>query len=90
MSTDTPEENSNRSLLFTQMAVRIESNKTQSFGGAFVVVPPSEGGEILDTLILDNRQDAAQFWMLLKTKCDIALGELDQKQRTQATFGRGR
>lgn len=73
------------------MADAIAKNADGPFGGAFVVAPPTpEAGEPLETLILDSKQDAAQFWMLLKTKCDIALGELDQKQRTQATFGRGR
>lgn len=73
---------------FRKMADAIDKNAEGSFGGAFVVVPPVEAGEPLETLILDTKQDAAQFWMLLKTKCDIALGELDAKQRTQSTFGR--
>ena len=82
MSIDTPSR-------FRSMADAIEKNAEGSFGGAFVVVPPtSEAGEPIETLILDAKQDPAQFWMLLKTKCDIALGELDQKQRTQASFGR--
>lgn len=88
MPTDMPEENSNRSLIFTRMAARIEANKCESFGGAFVIVPPSDGGSVIDTLVLDNRQDATQFWILLKSKCDTALVELDQKQRQQSTFGR--
>jgi hypothetical protein len=70
------------------MADAIERNAEGTFGGAFVVIPPADAGEPLETLILDSKQDAAQFWMLLKTKCDIALGELDQKQRSQAAFGR--
>jgi len=72
------------------MAERLNHNPDSPFGGCFVVVPPNEGGDPIETLILDSKQDAAQFWMLLKTKCDIALGELDQKQRQAATFGRQR
>lgn len=73
------------------MADAIERNSEGNFGGAFVVIPPSaEAGEPIETLILDAKQDAAQFWMLLKTKCDLELAALDQKQRTNATFGRGR
>ena len=79
-----------RSEPFFQMKERIEKNVTDSFGGAFVVVPPTDGGDPIETLILDSKQDAAQFWMLLKTKCDIALGELDAKQRQASTFGRQR
>ena len=81
---------SDRAEPFFQMRERIAKNTTDAFGGAFVVVPPEGGGDPLETLILDTKQDPGQFWMLLKTKCDIALGELDQKQRTQSTFGRGR
>ena len=73
---------------FFLMAEAMKHNGARSFGGAFVVVPPAEGGDPLETLILDSKQDAGQFWMLLKTKCDIALGELDQKQRQASTFGR--
>ena len=70
------------------MAEAVERNAEGSFGGAFVVVPPPEAGEPLETLILDSKQDPAQFWMLLKTKCDLELSALDAKQRQQATFGR--
>ncbi|MDE2099019.1 MAG: hypothetical protein KGL39_17325 [Patescibacteria group bacterium] len=72
---------------FRLMATAIERNAEGSFGGAFVVVPPPEAGEPLETLILDTKQDPAQFWMLLKTKCDLELAALDAKQRQQATFG---
>lgn len=70
------------------MADAIERNSDGAFGGAFVVVPPPNGGEPVETLILDNKQDPAQFWNLLMTKCQINLGELDQKQRAGQSFGR--
>lgn len=81
MPTDTAE-------LFFQMSERLKRNTAEAFGGAFVVVPPAEGGDPLNTVIFDSKQDPAQFWMLLKTKCDIALGQLDQKQRAGQAFGR--
>lgn len=81
MPTDTPER-------FRAMAEAIEKNAEGSFGGAFVVIPPPEAGDPLETLILDKKQDPAQFWNLLMTKCQIMLAELDQKQRTSSTFGR--
>ena len=73
---------------FEAMATRMSMNGDSAFGGAFVVVPPSGGGEPLETLILDSKQDPAQFWNLLMTKCQIMLAELDQKQRSNASFGR--
>ena len=72
---------------FKAMEQLLEKNDGQ-FGGAFVVVPPPGAGEPIETLILDAKQDPAQFWTLLKTKCDIALGELDAKQRAGQAFGR--
>lgn len=75
---------------FQDMAARLCRNADQAFGGAFVVIPPANGGDPLEALILDPKQDPATFWTLLKTKCDLAIGELDQKARNQqaGTFGR--
>lgn len=75
---------------FRAMADAVERNAQGSFGGAFVVIPPEGGGEPLETLILDNRQDIAQFWIFLKTKSENEIAAVDQKQRAAATFGRGR
>ena len=70
------------------MADAIERNAEGTFGGAFVVIPPSvEAGDPIETLILDAKQDPAQFWLLLKTKCDLELQALDAKQRNQSAFG---
>ena len=75
---------------FRSMADAIERNEGASFGGAFVIIPPQDGGDPIETLILDNKQDPAQFWSMLKTKADIMLAELDQAQRNVAAFGGGR
>lgn len=71
---------------FRRMADTIEKNV--NFGGAFVVIPPPEGGDPVETLIIDSRQDAAQFWQMLLTKCQLMIAELDQKQRANQSFGR--
>lgn len=73
---------------FRDMADRMALNDTANFGGCFVVIPPEGGGEPLETIILDSKQDPAQFWNLLMTKCQISLAEIDQKQRTGQAFGR--
>lgn len=67
--------------LFAAMADKIETNKDHGFGGAFVIVPPAEGGEALSTLIVDEKLDPAAFWGLLQAKCTLALKEIDDKQR---------
>jgi hypothetical protein len=75
---------------FLDMGARILHNAGQAFGGSFVVIPPANGGDPLEALILDPKQDPATFWTLLKTKCDLAISELDQRSRQQqaGTFGR--
>jgi hypothetical protein len=73
--------------LFRRMAERIDHNASDGFGGAFLIVPPANGGDAIDTLILDTLQDPAQFWVLLKSKCDIQIQKIDNAQR-QATFRR--
>lgn len=73
---------------FREMADRIDLNKGQGFGGAFCIVPPGDGTP-LTTLILDADSSPAAFWAIVKAKADIALAELDDKQRQQASpFGR--
>jgi hypothetical protein len=84
----TPKE-SNAAQLFQDMADRIRHNADQSFGGAFVIIPPANGGDPLETLILDAKQDPAQFFTLLKVKCDMAIGLIeDQRRNQQGPFGR--
>jgi hypothetical protein len=74
---------------FSEMAASIEHNKGQGFGGAFIVVPPAEGGRVLSVLILDGAQNAAQFWAMLKTRCELELAELEDKARASSSgFGR--
>lgn len=75
---------------FRKMADDIERNIEAPFGGAFVVVPPEDGGDMLSTLILDNRQDATQFWIFLKTKSEFEVSVVDEKKRQVQAFGRPR
>lgn len=74
---------------FHAMAARIEHNANARFGGAFVIVPPAEGGEPLEVLVLDESQNAAQFWMVLNAKCKMALDEIAAKElQAGSMYGR--
>jgi len=70
---------------FSKMAKTIEMN-ADMFGGAFVVVPPDGGGENLEVLILDRSQDIANFWIMLKSKCDMEISKVDAQQRQQSGY----
>lgn len=73
---------------FRAMATAIDHNGVTQFGGAFVISPPNGGGDPIETLILDSKQDLAQFWNAVITKCQIMLADVEQKQRTGQGFGR--
>ena len=74
---------------FRKMAAAIDHNAEEAnFGGAFVIIPPRDGGDAIETLILDSTQDAAQFWTLLKTKCEVQISRVDDRSRTGQAFGR--
>lgn len=74
---------------FHAMAARIEHNAHARFGGAFVIVPPEEGGNPMEVLVLDESQNAAQFWMVLNAKCKQALDEIAAKEAASG-MGYGR
>jgi len=72
---------------FTAMAASIEHNPIATFGGAVVIMPPLNGGEPIELLILDLKADPAQFWSTIRTRIDIKLAELDETRRNTTAFG---
>lgn len=74
---------------FTKMAADIERNTESPFGGACVIVPPENGGESIELLILSATGDPADFWTLLKTRCDQEIRRAeDVARKGQAGWGR--
>lgn len=75
---------------FRQMADRIAHNaEAAKFGGAVVIVPPEGGGDQIEVLFLDQAADAALFWSTLKSKVQMVLEQLADREK-QAGWGRGR
>lgn len=68
-----------------ELADRMERNSDGSFGGAYVVIPPA-GGDVIKMLILDSAKDPAQFWAVLKTRCEMVLAGLDEIQRNVRAY----
>lgn len=62
--------------LFRRMADDIDRNVDAGFGGAFVVVPPSSGGEPFENLVIGS-QDPADFYILLKSKAEAQIRAID-------------
>jgi hypothetical protein len=73
---------------FRDMADRMVLNGDKAFGGSFVIVPPKDGGAPIETLILDAKQDPAQFWAIVETKAKMALAGLDELSRNQQAVTR--
>lgn len=70
--------------IFRAMAEKIDTNRDNGFGGAFVIVAPN--GATHDTLILDSAANGAAFWSLLSTRCQIELAEIDKNERGAQGF----
>lgn len=66
-----------------RMAARIDHNaETSTFGGAVVIIPPDQGGEPVEILILDSQGDAAQFWSIVTHRVQTAITVLDKQMQT--------
>lgn len=66
--------------VFREMASRIERNASEDFGGAAVIIPPD--GEAVEVLLLDSKRDASQFWSTVKTRVELALSEIQERERS--------
>ena len=75
---------------FRRMADDIERNASAGFGGAFVIVPPVQGGEPFAQLFVTFSQDPTDFWVLLSSKCKAAITAIDQANRQGQAFGQRR
>jgi hypothetical protein len=78
---------------FREMADRIDHNVDSRFAGAVVIIPPTAeqggyGGDPIEILMLDPSGNPAQFWSTLKTRVEITLAELQERERAQTGFGR--
>lgn len=65
-----------------KMADRIVHNaETSTFGGAVVIIPPDQGGDPIEILILDSQGDSAQFWGTVTHRVKAAIDQLDALQK---------
>ncbi len=81
VSTD---ESEKRALLFEEMAKQIRLNAGAKFGGAFLVVPPSDG-EPFSSLML-NQEEPSIFWGAVKTLAEVAMAALDPRNPNNRGF----
>lgn len=75
------------------MARRVQTNYGNAFGGVVVIVPPTGsqggfGGNSIELLLLDESGNPAQFWSTLKTRVEMELAELQDRERQLKPFGR--
>lgn len=72
---------------FEAMAAQIRLNKDGKFGGAFLLVPPAQTGNVVETLVLSD-QNAGLFWATVKMLIDAQYKTLQDQQNFQQSFGR--
>lgn len=74
--------------LLRRMADHVERNApANSFGGLAVIVPPANGGDPIEVLILDTKGDVAQFYATIQSRIAMAVSDLDEIKRRQQGFG---
>jgi hypothetical protein len=71
---------------FKRMTKRIEDDPS-NFGGACVIVPPG-GHDPIEFLMIDPKGDVAVFLGTIKTKLEMMLADLHEKQRGLQGWGR--
>ena len=77
------------SAILRRLADQIDKMDADKFGGCAVVVPPQDGGDPIEFLIIDPKKNAAQFFGTIKTRIDSEMVALENLQRQQqAGFGR--
>lgn len=64
---------------FRDMADLIERNEAV-FAGAAVIVPPAEGGDPVEVLILDKAASAAQFWATVGARSKESVEAVDARK----------
>lgn len=79
---DAPKILSSVSERLRRMAARIDHNaETSTFGGAVVIIPPDQGGDPIEILILDSQGDSAQFWGTVTHRVKAAIDQLDEVRK---------
>lgn len=76
--TDKPNTPSDR---LCRMAEQINRNIDSTFGGAVVIIPPDQGGEPIEILILDSQGDPGQFWSIVTHRIQTAIVALDEQRK---------
>lgn len=75
--------------ILRRVADQIDKLDADSFAGVAVVVPPQDGGDPIEVLIIDPKKNVSQFYGTLKTRIEDEMAQLEIRQRqSQAGFGR--
>jgi hypothetical protein len=72
--------------LFRAMADRLERNAATEFGGAFLIIPPEDGGP-LDGAFVTTTPNPVVFWSSVQGQVEIAVQRLTAPQQSRG-YGR--
>lgn len=74
--------------ILRRVADQIEKMDADTFGGVAVIVPPQDGGDPIEVLILDPKKNIGQFYSTVLTRVQFEMGEMEQRSRQQQAFRR--
>ncbi len=75
-------------VILRRLADTIEKMDADAFGGVAAIVPPQDGGDPIELLIVDPKKNAAQFYATIKTRLETQLDDLNTTMRSQQAFRR--
>lgn len=85
---------SNISDIFRRMADAIDANGERPFGGAMVIIAPTEqegeANQVVDVLLLDATRNPYSFWGYVSGKVESILREVKDADRRGQAFGQRR
>jgi len=76
--------------ILRRIADQIDKLESDAFGGVAVIVPPENGGEAIELLIIDPAKNVAQFYATITTRLTTQQSALDDQSRMQQGFPRHR
>lgn len=80
-------DNSEAAGLFRSIADRLETNASVEFGGAFLVIPPTNGGDPIDGITVTSTPNPVVFWSSLEGQIELAINTYKSAQQSKGRNG---
>lgn len=65
-------------VLLRALADRLDANSGSEFGGAFIIIPPGEQPDVIDSVFITTTPNPAVFWSSVSGQVELASARLAQ------------